>query len=250
MAGRGDPLRRGRSGADRAAARDALPRRGDRTRSTTRSRACARAAADGRALSVGLLGNAADVVPELARRGEALRPRHRPDGGARPARPATCRRGSTSRRPRRCARRDPDEYLRRARESIARHVEAMLEYVRAGSYVFDYGNNLRGEAYEAGVDGRLHIPGLRPGLYPAALLPRDRARSAGPRCPATRRTSPRSTTSCGSCSRTTTLLQRWLELAPERVAFQGLPARICWLGYGDRAARRARDQRARRGAAR
>src|SRR5262249_42860373 len=65
---------------------------------------------------------------------------------------------------------DPATYLQRARADIARHVRGMLEYVRAGSYVFDYGNNLRGEAL-GGRRGCVHIPGLRPGLYSAALLP-------------------------------------------------------------------------------
>ena len=94
---------------------------------------------------MGLLGNAAEVVPELARRGESFdlvtdqTAAHDPLTGYIPAGPrleeaAALRAG------------DPDEYLRRARESIARHVEGMLELVRAGSYVFDYGNNLRGEA--------------------------------------------------------------------------------------------------------
>src|SRR5438094_1828616 len=108
------------------------------------------AAADRRALSVGVLGNAAEIVPELAARGEHFdlvtdqTAAHDPLNGYVPVglsvEEAAVLRSS-----------DPDEYLRRARESIARHVEAMLEYVRAGSYVFDYGNNLRGEAREAGV---------------------------------------------------------------------------------------------------
>ena len=122
----------------------------------------------------------------------------------------------------------------RASRSCA-HVEALLEFVRAGCYVFDYGNNLRGEAHDAGVDGCLLIPGLRPGLYPAALLSRHRAVPVGRAVgrPGGHRGDRRD--AARVCSRTTALLQRWLELAPERVAFQGLPARICWLGYGDRA---------------
>ena len=100
-----------------------------------------RAAADGRALSVGVVGNAADVVPELAARGEAFdlvtdqTAAHDPLTGYVPQglglEEAAALRAS-----------DPDEYLRRARASIARHVEGMLEYVRRGAYVFDYGNNL------------------------------------------------------------------------------------------------------------
>src|SRR5204863_1963371 len=103
------------------------------------------AAVEGRALSVGLLGNAADIVPELARRGEHFdfvtdqTAAHDPLTGYIPSglsvEDAAALRTS-----------DPDEYLKRARVSIVQHVEALLDYVRAGSYVFDYGNNLRGEA--------------------------------------------------------------------------------------------------------
>jgi urocanate hydratase len=192
-----------------------------------------RAAAAGRALSVGLLGNAADVVPELARRGEQFdlvtdqTAAHDPLNGYVPVglsvEEAAALRSS-----------DPDEYLQRARASIATHVEGLLEYVRSGGYVFDYGNNLRGEAREAGVAEAFSYPGFVPayirplfcrgvGPFRWAALSGDSAdiavidealKELFPDDP---------------------LLQRWLELAPERVAFQGLPARICWLGYGDRA---------------
>jgi len=191
------------------------------------------AAAEGRALSVAVLGNAAEIIPELARRGEDFdlvtdqTAAHDPLNGYVPVglavEEAAALRAS-----------DPQEYVRRARDSIAAHVEGLLEFVRSGSYVFDYGNNLRGEAAEAGVDDAFTYPGFVPayirplfceGIGPfrwaalsgeaddiaaidSALLevfPEDRA------------------------------LQRWLSLAPERVSFQGLPARICWLGYGARA---------------
>ncbi len=191
------------------------------------------AASEGRALSVALLGNAAEIVPELARRGEPFdlvtdqTAAHDPLNGYVPS-------GLTVDEASALRQGDPDEYLRRARDSIAEHVRGMLEYVRAGSYVFDYGNNLRGEAEEAGVEEAFTYPGFVPayirplfchGIGPfrwAALsgevgdieaidqalldlFPEDRA------------------------------LQRWLQVAPKRIAFQGLPARICWLGYGARA---------------
>jgi urocanate hydratase len=191
------------------------------------------AASAGRALSVGLLGNAAVVLPELAARGEHFdlvtdqTAAHDPLTGYVPAE-VPIEEAEALRA------RDPDGYLRLARESIVAHVSAMNEFVRAGCYVFDYGNNLRGEAHEAGLEDAFTYPGFVPayirplfcrGIGPfrwaalsgdaddiavidrelAALFPDD------------------------------TLLQRWLELAPARVAFQGLPARICWLGYGDRA---------------
>jgi urocanate hydratase len=119
------------------------------------------AAADGRALSVGLLGNAADLVPELARRGEHFdlvtdqTAAHDPLTGYVP-------RGLAVDEASALRTSDPDEYLRRARASIAAHVEALLEYVRRGSYVFDYGNNLRGEAEAAGVADAFSYPGFVP----------------------------------------------------------------------------------------
>jgi len=191
------------------------------------------AAAEGRPLSVGLQGNAAEIVPELVRREEPFdlvtdqTAAHDPLTGYVPA-------GLTVDAAAELRVSDPDEYLRRARDSIAHHVEALLEYVRQGSYVFDYGNNLRGEAYAAGVEEAFTYPGFVPayirplfckgvGPFRWAALSGDEAdiaiidetlRGLFPEDAA---------------------LQRWLELAPRRVAFQGLPARICWLGYGDRA---------------
>src|SRR5207253_6270428 len=120
------------------------------------------AAAEKRPLSVGLLGNAADVVPELAARGEEFdlvtdqTAAHDPLNGYVP-------RGFSVEEASALRSTDPDEYLRLARESIVRHVEVMLEYVRRGAYVFDYGNNLRGEAREGGVDDAFTYPGFVPG---------------------------------------------------------------------------------------
>jgi urocanate hydratase len=191
------------------------------------------AAREGRALSVGLLGNAAEIVPELARRGEAFdfvtdqTAAHDPLTGYVPAgldvEAADVLRVS-----------DPDEYLRRARESIAHHVEGMLEYVRAGSYVFDYGNNLRGEALEAGVEDAFAYPGF----VPAYIRPLF-CRGVGPFRWAALSGDPGDIAAIDrmllDLFPEDAALQRWLTLAPERVAFQGLPARICWLGFGDRA---------------
>jgi urocanate hydratase len=191
------------------------------------------AAHEGRALSIGLLGNAAEIVPELARRGEQFdlvtdqTAAHDPLNGYVPAGLDVDAAASLRRS-------DPEEYLRRARDSIARHCRGLLEYVRRGSYVFDYGNNLRGEAREAGVEEAFTYPGFVPayirplfcrgiGPFRWAALSGDPADIAAidrrllellPDDPA---------------------LTRWLRLAPSRIAFQGLPARICWLGYGDRA---------------
>jgi urocanate hydratase len=191
------------------------------------------AASADRPLSVGLLGNAAEIVPELSQRSESFdlvtdqTAAHDPLNGYVPAGLGVDEAASLRAS-------DPDEYLRRARESIAAHVEALLEYVRAGSYVFDYGNNLRGEAYDAGVTEAFTYPGFVPAyirpLFARGIGPFRWAALSG------------DASDIEAIDATVTelfpgdrLLQRWLELAPERVAFQGLPARICWLGLGDRA---------------
>jgi len=191
------------------------------------------AAAEGRAVSVGLLANAAEVVPELARRGEHFdlvtdqTAAHDPLNGYVPegldVEAAAALRSD-----------DPEGYLRRARVSIARHVEGLLEFVRAGSYVFDYGNNLRGEAEEAGVEDAFTYPGF----VPAYIRPLF-CRGIGPFRWAALSGEPEDIAAIDrmllSQFPDDPALQRWLSLAPGRVAFQGLPARICWLGFGDRA---------------
>jgi len=191
------------------------------------------AAREGRALSVGLLANAADVVPELAGRGELFdlvtdqTAAHDPLNGYIPQ-------GLDVERAAELRRRDPDEYLRRARKSIAAHVTAFLEYVRAGCYVFDYGNNLRGEAQEAGVEDAFTYPGF----VPAYIRPLF-CRGIGPFRWVALSGEPADIAEIdrelGELFPDDVMLRRWLEFAPGRVAFQGLPARICWLGYGDRA---------------
>jgi len=186
-----------------------------------------------RGLSVGLLGNAAEVVPELARRGEVFdlvtdqTAAHDPLTGYVPVgldveAAAGLRAG------------DPETYLQRARDSIATHVRGMLEFARAGSYVFDYGNNLRGEALGAGVEDAFTYPGF----VPAYIRPLF-SRGVGPFRWAALSGDPGDIAAIDAALLELFpedgVLQRWLELAPRRVAFQGLPARICWLGYGDRA---------------
>ncbi len=130
--------------------------------------------------------------------------------------------------------RDPGVVLRLARESIVAHVQALVELVRAGCYVFDYGNNLRGEAHDAGLADAFSYPGF----VPAYIRPLF-CRGIGPFRWAALSGDPADIAAIdrvlASLFPDDALLQRWLELAPERVAFQGLPARICWLGYGDRA---------------
>jgi urocanate hydratase len=191
------------------------------------------AARDGRALSVGLLGNAADVVPELAARGEHFdlvtdqTAAHDPLNGYVPQ-------GLDVEAAAELRARDPEAYLSRARDSIATHVRGLLEYVRAGSYVFDYGNNLRGEAREGGVKDAFTYPGF----VPAYIRPLF-CRGVGPFRWAALSGEANDIAAIDARLRELfpddLLLQRWLDLAPKRVAFQGLPARICWLGLGDRA---------------
>jgi urocanate hydratase len=182
---------------------------------------------------VGLLGNAADVVPELARRGEAFdlvtdqTAAHDPLNGYVPS-------GLDVDEAAELRASDPVTYLERARDSIATHVRGLLDYVRAGSYVFDYGNNLRGEALEAGVEDAFAYPGFVPAyIRPLFCL------GTGPFRWAALSGDPEDILAIDAALRDLfpgdAVLQRWLEVAPERVAFQGLPARICWLGYGDRA---------------
>ena len=191
------------------------------------------AAAERRPLSVGLRANAADVLPELVARGETFdlvtdqTAAHDPLTGYVPAEIPFEEAGGLRER-------DPQEYLRLASQSIVAHVRAMVELVRMGCYVFDYGNNLRGEAYRAGLSDAFTYPGFVPayirplfcrgiGPFRWAVLSGDPADIA------------RIDRELQALFPDDALLQRWLELAPERVAFQGLPARICWLGYGDRA---------------
>jgi urocanate hydratase len=191
------------------------------------------AAREHRSLSVGLLGNAADVVPELARRGEDFdlitdqTAAHDPLTGYVPS-------GLSVEEASQLRSSDPDAYLRRARRSIVAHVEGLLEYVRRGAYVFDYGNNLRGEAREGGLTDAFSYPGF----VPAYIRPLF-CRGIGPFRWAVLSGAPEDIAAIDEELKRLfphdALLQRWLELAPERVAFQGLPARICWLGFGDRA---------------
>ncbi len=184
------------------------------------------------AVSIGVVGNAADVFPEMLRRGVEVdivtdqTSAHDPLHGYVPA-------GFTLQEAHDLRTDDPDRYVKAARESMAVHCEAMVGFQHAGAEVFDYGNNLRGEARAGGYGDAFSYPGFVPAYIrdlfcegkgpfrwvalsgdPADIAATDRAVAelfpddAG--------------------------LQRWLRLARDRVAFQGLPARICWLGYGER----------------
>jgi urocanate hydratase len=194
---------------------------------------CDAARREGRALSVGLAGNCAEVLPELVRRGvvpDVLTDQtsaHDPLNGYVPAgldvAAAAALRAS-----------DPATYVRRAMESMAVHVRAMLDLMRKGAVTFDYGNNLRTQALDAGVTDAFDFPGFVP-AYVRPLF----CEGKGPFRWVTLSGDPK------DLARTDDLvlelfpddehLRRWIRLARERVAFQGLPARICWLGQGERA---------------
>ena len=193
---------------------------------------------DRRALSVGVVGNAAEVFPELLRRGVPIdvvtdqTSAHDPLHGYVPA-------GLTLSEAEELRTSKPSDYVEQARASMARHCEAMVGFLHAGAEVFDYGNNLRGEARVGGFADAFAYPGFVPAYIrplfcegkgpfrwvalsgdPADIAATDRA--------------------VAEAFPDDEPLQRWLSLAREHVAFQGLPARICWLGYGERAEAGAR----------
>jgi urocanate hydratase len=191
------------------------------------------ARSEGRAESIGLLGNAAEVFPELLRRDfradivtdqtsahDALGG-YIPEGLSMPE--AEALRG------------EPDQYEKLAYESMAHHCAAMVGYLRKGAVVFDYGNNLRAGAE---IGGLAHDEAYAyPGFVPAFIRPMF-CEGRGPfrwaalsGDPADILATDRAVTSLFPDNER---LQRWIQMAEERVAFQGLPARICWLGYGER----------------
>jgi urocanate hydratase len=183
-------------------------------------------------LSIAVHGNAADVHPELARRGVRFdvvtdqTAAHDVIAGYIPAGLAVDDAAALRAR-------DPKTYLTRARESIATQMRAMLDFQRAGAILFDYGNNFRREAENAGVADFSY-----PGFVPAFIRPLF-CEGQGPfrwvalsGDPADIDATDRALMEAFADNDT---LVRWLQLARERVSFQGLPARICWLGHGDRA---------------
>ena len=184
-------------------------------------------------VSVGLVGNCADVIPELAERGvvpDILTDQtsaHDPLNGYVPN-------GMTLEEALALRARDPKTYERRALESIARHVEGMLRLQKMGSVTFDYGNNIRTFAFQQGVKNAYDFPGFVPEyIRPLFCEGRGPFRWVALSGAAT------------DIAVTDDLvlelfpenrkLRRWIELARTRIRFQGLPARICWLGYGERA---------------
>ena len=185
------------------------------------------------AVSVGLHANAADVLPELLRRG--VRPDLVTDQtSAHDALEGYVPAGIDYDEALALRESDPDGYIERAMESMARHCEAMVGFHRAGVPTFDYGNNLRGQAEKAGFADAFAYEGFVP-LYIRPLF----CRGKGPFRWAALSGDPEDIARTDRAILETfpddPVLARWIPLAAERVAFQGLPSRICWLGYGERA---------------
>jgi urocanate hydratase len=192
---------------------------------------CAAAQAGRRPLSVGLTGNCAEVLPELLRRGVAVdvvtdqTSAHDPLSYL----PA----GVDFADWHTYAQAKPEEFTDRARESMARHVEAMVGFMDAGAEVFDYGNSIRGEAKLHGYERAFDFPGF----VPAYIRPLF-CEGKGPFRWAALSGDPKDIAATDRAVLDlfpdNEPLARWIRKAEERVAFQGLPARICWLGYGER----------------
>jgi len=184
-------------------------------------------------LSVGLVGNASEIHPELIRRGitpDVLTDQtsaHDALNGYVPGK-------MTLEQALQLRRSDPEEYTKRAYESIAEHVQAMLAMQKNGAVTFDYGNNIRGQAQKAGVENAFDFPGFVPAFIRPMFCDgkgpfRWAALSGDPEDilktdEVVLREFPQDEALC-----------RWIRLAQEKVQFQGLPCRICWLGYGERA---------------
>jgi len=187
---------------------------------------------DKRAVSIGLLGNAAEILPEMIRRG--VRPdavtdqtsAHDPVNGYLPI-------GWTVDEWMSQRERDPKKVERAARASMAKHVEAMLEFHRQGIATFDYGNNIRQVAFDEGVKNAFDFPGFVP-AYVRPLF----CRGVGPFRWCALSGDPQDIAKTDAKVKELMPddrhLHRWLEMARERIKFQGLPARICWVGLGDR----------------
>jgi urocanate hydratase len=184
-------------------------------------------------LSIGLVGNCADVLPDMVRRGwipDVLTDQtsaHDPLNGYIP-------RGLTLDEAGRLRESDPKTYIARAIESMAVHVQAMLDMQRRGAVTFDYGNNIRTMAFEGGVKNAYDFPGF----IPAYIRPMF-AEGRGPFRWAALSGDPNDIAVTDNLVLDLfpedEVLNRWIHLARDKVKFQGLPARICWLGYGERA---------------
>lgn len=195
-------------------------------------RLAAAAVKEKRPLSIGLLGNCAEVLPEMARRGVKIdvltdqTSAHDPLRGYIP-------RGYSLKAAAELRRKDPKKYVKLSMESMAIHVQAMLKLQKAGAVTFDYGNNIRTMAFKQGVKNAYDFPGFVPAyirdLFCEGKGPfRWAALSGDPRDIAV------TDKAVLELFPHNAHLRRWIDMASKKVKFQGLPARICWLGYGER----------------
>ncbi len=183
-------------------------------------------------LSVGLIGNAAEILPELVQRGVVPDVVTDQTSAHDPLRYFP--RGMTFEEAKALRERDPEEFKRRAMESMAAHVQAMLDFQAKGSVVFDYGNNIRQRAYDMGVKNAFDFQGFVP-LYIRPLF----CEGKGPFRWVALSGDPQDIYVTDQVIMDLfphdEHLVRWIKMAQKKVKFQGLPSRICWLGYGERA---------------
>ena len=196
-------------------------------------RLCEEARRGGRALSVGLVGNCADVLPEIVRRGVHVdvvtdqTSAHDPLNGYVPQ-------GFSLDQAAKLRRDNPEEYVGRSTATMVVHVNAMLALQRAGTVTFDYGNNIRRFAFDAGCADAFLIPGFVP-EYIRPLFCTGQGPFRWIALSGDAKDIDRTDELALELFPDNEILTRWLKLARGRFAFQGLPARICWLGYGERA---------------
>jgi urocanate hydratase len=191
------------------------------------------ARAKGEAISVGLVGNCADVLPEMVRRGIV------PDlltdqTSAHDALNGYVPNALTLEEANKLRSENAEEYIARSMQSMATHVAAMLDLKRMGAITFDYGNNIRAQAKAAGIEDAFEIPGFVP-EYIRPLFCEGRGPFRWVALSGNAEDIRKTDSLALELFPDDHVLRRWLKLASERVKFQGLPARICWLGYGERA---------------
>ena len=193
---------------------------------------CEAAREAGEALSVGLIGNCAEVLPDLVQRG--FEPDVVTDQTSAHDVLMYVPIGLSVEEAAALRKSDPKEYERRSMPSMARHVEAMLEFQRRGAEVFDYGNNIRQRALDAGVEDAFAFPGFVP-AYIRPLFCEGKGPFRWVALSGDPEDIYRTDEAVMELFPDDKHLHRWLTMARERVEFQGLPSRICWLGYGERA---------------
>jgi len=185
------------------------------------------------AISVGLVGNCADVLPEMVKRGIV------PDvltdqTSAHDALNGYVPNGMSLEQALQLRVDDPDEYIKRSVTAMAQHVEAMLALQKKGAVTFDYGNNIRTQAKNAGCENAFEIPGFVP-EYIRPLFCEGKGPFRWVALSGEAKDIARTDRLALELFPENKILSRWMKLAQERIQFQGLPARICWLGYGERA---------------